>query len=71
MAAHRSDGFAGAIARVWGRGGVFGCQSSLYPFQCHRKDSSALTLCCEQFTKVSSHGYVFIGAFDNLKKKQL
>jgi hypothetical protein len=26
MAAHRSDGFAGAIARVWGRGGVFGCE---------------------------------------------
>lgn len=25
MAANRTDGMAGAIARVWGRGGFFGC----------------------------------------------
>ncbi len=26
MAANRSDSFPGAIARIWGRGGVFGCE---------------------------------------------
>jgi len=26
MAANRSDGFAGAISRIWGRGGVLGCE---------------------------------------------
>lgn len=26
MAAHRSDGFTSALARVWSRGGVFGCE---------------------------------------------
>lgn len=26
MAAHRSDTFAGAMTRIWGRGGVFGCK---------------------------------------------
>lgn len=25
MAANRSDGMAGAVARVWSRGGFFGC----------------------------------------------
>jgi hypothetical protein len=25
MAANRGDSFAGAITRIWGRGGVFGC----------------------------------------------
>ena len=25
MAANRSEGMAGAVARVWSRGGVFGC----------------------------------------------
>lgn len=25
MAANRGDGFTAALARVWGRGGVFGC----------------------------------------------
>jgi len=28
MAANRSDGMAGALGRVWGRGGVFGCESA-------------------------------------------
>lgn len=27
MAANRGDGMAGAIARIWSRGGVFGCKS--------------------------------------------
>lgn len=27
MAANRGDGFATALARIWGRGGVFGCKS--------------------------------------------
>lgn len=27
MAANRSDNFAGAMRRIWGRGGVFGCRS--------------------------------------------
>jgi hypothetical protein len=27
MAANRADGFAGAIGRIWGRGGVLGCKS--------------------------------------------
>jgi len=26
MAANRSDSFGGALSRVWGRGGVFGCE---------------------------------------------
>ncbi len=26
MAANRQDNFAGALKRVWGRGGVFGCK---------------------------------------------
>lgn len=26
MAANRGDGFAGALSRVWGRGGVLGCK---------------------------------------------
>ncbi|KAH8595968.1 mitochondrial carrier domain-containing protein [Bisporella sp. PMI_857] len=32
MAAHRSDGMAGAITRVWGRGGVFGFYQGLIPW---------------------------------------
>ena len=28
MAANRGDSFAGALKRVWGRGGVLGCESS-------------------------------------------
>ena len=27
MAANRGDSFAGALKRVWGRGGVLGCES--------------------------------------------
>jgi hypothetical protein len=27
MAAHRTDTFAGAMTRIWGRGGVFGCKT--------------------------------------------
>ena len=27
MAANRGDSFAGALKRVWGRGGVLGCKS--------------------------------------------
>lgn len=26
MAANRSDGFTGAMARIWGRGGILGCK---------------------------------------------
>ena len=26
MAAHRGDGFATALGRIWNRGGVFGCR---------------------------------------------
>lgn len=34
MAANRSDGFAGAMARIWGRGGALGCKfSTLCPVQ--------------------------------------
>ncbi|KAF2417672.1 mitochondrial carrier [Tothia fuscella] len=32
MAAHRSDGMAGAVTRVWGRGGVFGFYQGLIPW---------------------------------------
>ena len=28
MAANRGDSFAGALARIWGRGGVLGCKFS-------------------------------------------
>ena len=28
MAANRGDSFAGALSRVWGRGGVLGCEST-------------------------------------------
>jgi hypothetical protein len=28
MAAHRTDTFAGAMTRIWGRGGVLGCKQS-------------------------------------------
>ena len=27
MAANRTDSFAGAMRRIWGRGGILGCQS--------------------------------------------
>jgi hypothetical protein len=33
MAANRSDTFAGAMTRIWGRGGVLGCSS--LPITCH------------------------------------
>lgn len=26
MAANRGDSFAGAMGRIWGRGGIFGCK---------------------------------------------
>lgn len=29
MAANRGDSFAGALTRVWGRGGALGCEVSL------------------------------------------
>jgi len=29
MAANRQDGMAGAVARVWSRGGVLGCKHTL------------------------------------------
>ena len=31
MAANRSDGFTGALKRIWGRGGAVGCSSYLFP----------------------------------------
>lgn len=27
MAANRGDGMAGSVARIWSRGGIFGCKS--------------------------------------------
>jgi hypothetical protein len=30
MAANRGDTFAGALARIWGRGGVLGCKFSYF-----------------------------------------
>jgi hypothetical protein len=30
MAANRGDNFAGALTRIWGRGGVLGCELSFY-----------------------------------------
>lgn len=30
MAANRSDSFAGAMSRIWGRGGVVACKSTRY-----------------------------------------
>lgn len=32
MAAHRADGFFGALGRIWSRGGVLGCESFSHPF---------------------------------------
>lgn len=32
MAANRGDNFAGALKRIWGRGGVFGCKLFSYLF---------------------------------------
>lgn len=29
MAANRTDSFAGAMRRIWGRGGILGCESFL------------------------------------------
>jgi hypothetical protein len=37
MAAHRGDGFATALGRIWNRGGVLGCRL-------HRSDSHALEI---------------------------
>ena len=31
MAANRSDNFAGAMSRIWGRGGILGCKLALCP----------------------------------------
>jgi hypothetical protein len=33
MAAHRGDGFASALGRIWGRGGVLGCKSQPEPLR--------------------------------------
>lgn len=30
MAANRQDGMLGAIARIWGRGGVLGCKHTIF-----------------------------------------
>jgi len=30
MAANRTDGMGGAVARIWGRGGVLGCELTSY-----------------------------------------
>jgi hypothetical protein len=29
MAANRTDSFAGAMSRIWGRGGILGCMGAL------------------------------------------
>jgi len=34
MAANRKDGMAGAVSRIWGRGGVFGCMFDRGRTQC-------------------------------------
>lgn len=31
MAANRQDGMLGAVARIWGRGGVLGCKHAISP----------------------------------------
>lgn len=31
MAAHRTDGFFGALGRIWSRGGVLGCEFTILP----------------------------------------
>lgn len=33
MAANRQDGMAGAVARIWSRGGAFGCKYGMYSAQ--------------------------------------
>lgn len=37
MAAHRGDGFASALSRIWARGGVLGCKLArlVYPIPTH------------------------------------
>lgn len=32
MAANRSDTFAGAMSRIWGRGGALGCKQHILPY---------------------------------------
>ena len=51
MAANRGDSFAGALSRVWGRGGVLGCKHSFQITSAH-----TLTDALPQTTKVSSPG---------------
>jgi len=34
MAANRSDTFAGAMSRIWSRGGILGCKHALPPSMC-------------------------------------
>jgi hypothetical protein len=37
MAANRGDSFAGALTKIWGRGGVLGCKyHELFRFRTHR-----------------------------------
>lgn len=35
MAANRTDSFAGAMSRIWGRGGILGCR--FLSIQCNRQ----------------------------------
>lgn len=44
MAAHRGDGFAGALARIWSRGGPLGCEYLPPPFRACERTCPATTL---------------------------
>jgi hypothetical protein len=52
MAANRTDGFVGSMARIWGRGGVLGCKLDLFTL----KEPMELTLHDLQSIRVLSHG---------------
>ena len=54
MAANRADSFGGALGRIWGRGGVFGCifiSPQITPSK-WAKTSADNPSFCEQSTKV-------------------
>ena len=53
MAANRADNFAGALKKIWGRGGVLGCKSLEKPTNAAIRMLTAVTA---QSTKDSSHG---------------
>jgi hypothetical protein len=50
MAANRKEGMPGAVARIWGRGGVFGCKPTRPALAIHVQDHKLTLL--PQSTKV-------------------